>query len=1191
MDLSLRNLRKNIAAFSVVALLASLLAVNVAFAAASDVYGDVDGSEWYAPYVDWGLDNGVLDDTQAYFRAGDNASRAEFFKMTAAGAGVAEGTCDETLFPDLDASHWACGWITGMAEAGIISGDGSASATPDHVRPNDNITRAEAAKVAVETFGLVGDGTMGAEYFTDVPADAWYNEYMGIAAYNCVFQGDNGAVSPGNDIVRAEAMAVESRSATPETDCTIEVIEAGALTVAVDGSTPAGVDVPKNGSNILYTVFELAASSDEALRVEELILTREGLGLPGDFTSVKLYVDGVQMGSQKTVNTSTNTATFSLAGDPIVVPAGSMVLVEVRADMAGQDNSQNTFCINSADDVLVYGESSNSQASVGGSFQACGEYMTTTSASVGALVYEYDDYAGEINIGETNISAAKVKLTADSVEDIDVTRITFKQKGSADPVDFANMALYISGSQIADNPTWDGDFLTFDLSVDPIYIARGNSKNVELRTDVVGGLGSNMLFEIYRDWHIEGTGTVYHYGVNVTGAAAGTYSNTAREIVGGNLAFAISASNPTVGDMLGDAEDHNFLEFNVSTAGDGVTLNSFDIEIAYAGATVDSLEVQDVKVWAKNSADEWVVIAGPLDPATGLASPVTLSYTDTWDLAANTTSPFRITMDGNSAPDAAEYTVTFKAGTVDAEYSDGTSVNAADISGGDLIGNAQTVSVPTLSMNVASAPTDMNVVGGTLDVEPINWDLTASSAADVLITSLTVTCDYTDTTGDGDECIDAISNTELFIKDGSTYTSLDVAPVASGDPATLVFNGVHIDIPAGQVVKVALRMNTSKAADDTDTATFGLAATTDISAEYSEDVIVAPQLTIDGGSRVVTFDGAGTLTVDIDADTPLTDNVLDGTSMVEVSRIKFSADDKEDILIQKLRVKNGGADAAVGTLMISDGVTDFTAVLSDPGTGVGEGVFDFTTTPYIVPQNDDLVLTVYVDTNEITTSGAGSGDSINIIVDDLDQPYANFDDAVLANRIDIKAVGASSGTALDGTTTVQGGIGYVADEYSFGLNTFVLRNNIPTFALNENTPGGEGYVGNTAQEVLRFDVAAEGDATMTLESLTFDANGTCGLADINFALYDVNDLGTAIGTSGADAIITGADFTNSVGVQVTTGTSKTLVVKMDTSTCATDETHSVTLDDLLWGDDTTAGTGIGATSIDIVPLVGNGMKY
>lgn len=1212
MDLSLRNLRKNIAAFSVVALLASLLAVNVAFAAASDVYEDVDGSEWYAPYVDWGLDNGVLDDTQAYFRAGDNASRAEFFKMTAAGAGVVEGTCDETLFPDLDASHWACGWITGMAEAGIISGDGSASATPDHVRPNDNITRAEAAKVAVATFVLVGDGTMGAEYFSDVPADAWYNEYMGIAAYNCVFQGNDGAVSPGDFIVRAEAMAVESRSATPTTDCTIAPpVDAGALTVTVDGSTPSTMDIPLNGSNILYTVFAFEASADEDLRVEELILTRQGLGLPGDFDSVKLYVDGVQMGSQKTVNTSTNTSTFSLAGDPIIVPAGSMVLVEVRGDMDAAENSQNTFCLMSGDDALVYGESSNAEVTVGGSFAACGEWMTTTSASVGTLTYEIDDYTGDINIGETGVSAAKLKLEATNVEDIDVTKITFKQRGSADPEDFSNEALYMSGMQIADNPTWDGDFLTFDLSADPIYIERGNSENVELRLDVVGGLGSDMLFEIYREWNIEGTGTVYHYGVNVeeeTYVSPATPPVTvARDIIGGNLAFALSAENPTVGDMLGDADDHEFLNFNVSTGGESVTLLGFDINIVYNDIG-DYSELQDLKVWTKNSADEWVSFANT-DPAAGavggLPDTLTLSFTDSWDLAAGTTTPFMITLDGNNATDLNEYSVEFLASTVDAEYSDGTTIDAADISGGTLSGNVQTITDPTLTIETAAAPSDMDVVGGTQDVEPINWDFKASSAADVLVTNITVTCDYADLSADGDSCADSMANAELFIKDGSTYTSIDTTSISTGIltsnvdditpsaddiyTSTMVFNGVNLDVPAGQIVKIALRLNTSKAADAFDIVDFYINGAAEVSAEYSDGTIT-PTGTISAW-RTVSFIGAGTLTVSVDGNTPSDETLPAGASDVLVSKVKLTADVNEDILVQDLRLTNTFGptqDAFVSGIRITDGTDTYYSSLSN---GIVE--FDFGT-GIVVPKDTTVTLDVLVDTTAITTGGADSGVKLELVVEDISTTYANYEEST-GTDMDIKAVGYNSGIALDYAAGIDDGTGYTgAGIYSLVTSAwgdFILRNNVPLFTVNGDLQPSGASIPSIDQEVLVFDVSVDGNGTSTISSLTFVGAGSPIACTVDptspLYLYRVTTGGDdLISTSTGDLTIAGPEFDNGVGLEVDGGDVITLKLKGDTRSCVAvnDDSLEVNLVNVLWDDGKNTGPILTEVELENFPV-------
>ena len=650
MDLSLRSIRKNIAALSVFALIASMLVVtNVANAAAVDVYDDVTGGEWYEADVNWGLDNGVLDDTQAYFRAGDDASRAEFFTMVARGAAIPETACDETLFPDLSEDHWGCGYLTAMADAGIISGDGAGSENPGFVRPDDPIRRAETAKVVVEAYGLTGT-ILGSDVFTDVELGAWFDSYMGIANENCVFQGvDNGnTAEPARRINRAESVVVVSRGANPPTDCA-PVVEAGALTVAVDGSSPDTVSIPQNGANIPYSVFNFAASADEAVHVEQVVITREGLGLPGDFTNLKIYVDGVQKGSEKTISTSTNTATFNLSSDPIEVPAGSSVLVEVRADMSGVSGSQNQLCIASGDDVLGYGADSAGEVSVGGTFAACGNYMETTSASVGTLTYDVSQPStADIDVGETDATMTKVKMDM-ATEDAEVERVTFKQTGSAGMEDFGNVSLWMSGSMYADNPSWEGDFVTFDLSEDPIFIAKGNSKTVELHTDVVGGLASTANFDIYRDWHIEGTGQVYGYGVNVV--EAGTSSTpTARNIIGGNVAFSLSSNNPVTGDVKQGAGDHEFTRFNVSTGGDGVTVRKLSLTVTSPGDPTLA-EIDDMKIWTKNSSDEWYVVAGPND-LTAATSPETASFTDTFDIPAATTQEFMVTADVSNAATA-----------------------------------------------------------------------------------------------------------------------------------------------------------------------------------------------------------------------------------------------------------------------------------------------------------------------------------------------------------------------------------------------------------------------------------------------------------------------------------------------------------------------------------------------------------
>lgn len=1131
MDLSLRSIRKNIAALSVFAIIASMLVVTgVANAAAVDVYEDVNGGEWYEADVDWGLDNGVLDDTQAYLRAGDNASRAEFFTMVAREAAIPETACDDTLFPDLDGDHWGCGYLTALADAGVISGDGAGSTTPGFVRPNDNIVRAEAAKVVVEAYGLTGT-RLGSDVFTDVAVGDWYDGYMGIANENCVFRGvDNGnTVEPAREINRAESVTVVQRGANPTTDCA-PVIEAGALTVSLDGSTPTGVSIPKNGANIPYTVFNFAASSDEDVNVEQVIISREGLGLPSDFTNLKLYVDGVQKGSEKTISTTTNTATFNLSSDPIIIPAGSSVLVEVRADMSGVSGSENQLCIAMSEDVLGYGADSAGEVTVGGTFAVCGDYMTTTSAAVGTLTYRVSQPSiAEINVGDYDVIMTKVRMDM-AVEDVELERVTFKQTGSAGQEDFANVSLWVSGSMYADNPSWEGDFVTFDLAEDPIEIAKGNSKTIELHTGVVGGLASTANFDIYRDWHIEGTGTVYGYGVNVTEDAA-SITPTNRNIVGGNVAFSLSSNNPVTGDVKKGANDHEFTRFNISTGGDGVTVRKISLTVteldvaplvvAPPAADVTLAKLDDVKIWTKNSSDEWYVVAGPND-ITSLANPQTVSFTDTFDVPAATTQEFMITADiANDAAADDDYdidvaNVTLAANTELEYLSDGTPVNVTtEVTGGTLNGNVMTVNIPTLTVTTSATPGAKSYVRNTADQDIVAFDMKASSADDLRVTGLTVSCADTNEVGglvgiddDGDGFIDEVSDCAtafdtlyLYEKDGSTLTKVDTQARSMSDAGvvdTVTFSLNYI-VPKGTTARLLVRSDIQSGAVG-DAYIFGIAATGDVTAEDSD----SSAATIAGfpiGTNVISVAPNGTITNQGVSDASLMARMVAGLSEdAPVLKVKFSADDLEAWYVKKLEfdmLPINDADVAHLNVHYVDN-------LGDPQVAEGTisgGLVQFEGLNIYVPAGSSQTVDITLDMGDVTPGGAIAGDMFQIMFDGTAPGV-------------YQAIGASSATAVTAAVDVTSNVLRLAKSYPV-----VARNELSTALSN-----GE-------KELYSTTIAAADDGDISIKQLCFDVNATAGLAVGTYKLFRDAE-GVDLATAGEVTVTSGAGLCGATGTGV-----------------------------------------------------------
>lgn len=75
------------------------------------------------------------------------------------------------IFTDVPAEHWAASYIKAMKDLGIVGG-----VTADTFAPDNNITRAEFAKMVALSMGL--DVTKTESAFEDCPADAWYTPYV-----------------------------------------------------------------------------------------------------------------------------------------------------------------------------------------------------------------------------------------------------------------------------------------------------------------------------------------------------------------------------------------------------------------------------------------------------------------------------------------------------------------------------------------------------------------------------------------------------------------------------------------------------------------------------------------------------------------------------------------------------------------------------------------------------------------------------------------------------------------------------------------------------------------------------------------------------------------------------------------------------------------------------------------------------
>lgn len=118
----------------------------------------------------------------------------------------------ENNYSDCNKDLWCNNAISTLSNMGIIDGfnDGT-------FRPYGKITRAQFAKIAVGFFETTREEYQG--YYTDVPEDAWFTEYVEAASRVGLIQGfEDGNFRPNQNITRAQACVIVNRTLNRKPD-------------------------------------------------------------------------------------------------------------------------------------------------------------------------------------------------------------------------------------------------------------------------------------------------------------------------------------------------------------------------------------------------------------------------------------------------------------------------------------------------------------------------------------------------------------------------------------------------------------------------------------------------------------------------------------------------------------------------------------------------------------------------------------------------------------------------------------------------------------------------------------------------------------------------------------------------------------------------------------------------------------
>ena len=928
------------------------------------------------------------------------------------------------------------------------------------------------------------------------------------------------------------------------------------LTVEVAADNPAAATIP-DGSlyNPMLKINLTAGSSD--VTVDSITVTRGGIIANTNVTGVSIWdEEGNRLGNIVESLTDDGKATIDLGEDEITIPAGQTKAVIVKANISGSAGSGTiNFSINSASDI-----STEEDVTINGSFPIVGNTMGVVDGSSSLGDVYVDDQSvsglawstissatGNVEVGDQDKEVFKVKFTQNnSKEAIQLEQLTVYVEGTIEESsDVTNWRLYAPDGTLlasADKPV--DRFVTFKLDT-PYVIDKGLSKTLSVKVDITDGSQHYFRVSIQNDYDILVRGVTTGSYVEPLDSSGSSFDSADTQNTNGGFkikqgALTVSrASDCPSGNVAPGATDIVLAKFDLKSSGEKLQVRKMGIQIQYAS----TLLTGTVKVRDAETGTTYLSLSASTSNLQTTSTPDADSLlTYRRNLSSYLTIPSGETKTieivgsvSSSAGSSDSYTV-YVGQFYCKRYSTNDYTTLAE---GAYHGNTLGVTDVALTVTKNNAFANTNRAIGATEVKIGEYVFQASSADDIKINSISLTVTGTDTNDDDDGYGHlAIQNMKLKDEDGNQLGSTIGTPSASGNSFSV---DLTISKSESKVISVYADILSSADADDTVQTKVEASGVSGYGVSSSKDLSSTPSSAVSG--QIMTFK-TGTVTIKKDANAPSTQIIVADSSGVELNKISFEAKN-EDLTLKKITLQLVSASTSQWTVdEVAQNIArvylyDGSDLLNAGGTPVGSnGKVIISGLNVTLPQDQTKVLTVKADispSGTLTSKSVGGIKVYSTSTDDLEIYSAQ---GVMDSGITLTS-NAQSNYFLFTDSAVE-----VADAYS-GETT--------------KTPSSN-------DEIARFTITNNGSRTITLTNIVMKAS-VSGLDNSNssavttFKLYD--DAGVTIDSSvtlysnaGCTTSVSALSYTTSTVYakfipdttqEIAAGSSKTYVVKADTS--------------------------------------------
>jgi hypothetical protein len=775
-----------------------------------------------------------------------------------------------------------------------------------------------------------------------------------------------------------------------------------------------------------------------------------------------------------------------------------------------------------------------------------------------------------VKADEANKELWSVNVTADA-QNMQIKYLKFTMVGTIATTDIDNIRLEVAGVQVGSAVPLSSDkTVTFDLSAAPITINSGVTKAIALRGDMKGGSGRVFKFTIQRSADVVLSDS--NYGVNVTPnvnnttTAFGVVQQTTgngTSVDAGTLTLGVATDSPT-GNIADGGTGLTLAKFSFGAAGEAVKIDNLDVFCA----SNDSLgTLNNLKVLLDGSQVGTTVSS--LLCSNGTATS-TFTFSNTFVIEPGITRYLTVVADTTHSTIAANDTLAVKLAT-------GSGNAMGQVTMTSLSTTAQTARTLTVKSGTAAAVkntafADRSATNPTGTVSAAaakiaSFIITAGGGEAINVTQIKLADNATTELGDNFQNLKLMNGTTQI---GTTISSLNSGNTTNNAAGTYTFTpSTAIQVAAGQQYVVDIYADIKSAAADTGTVLNPVVAFDKVTATgVNTGTDASYDTNVDLQKAYIS--AQGNLTITLDSDSTLSQQMLLGSTGIELAKFKLAADATEDITISKLALNDLMIGVATGTIKnvkVYDGTTQIGQTINftaDNGTSTYAVLDGLNLT---IPKNSSKVLTVKGDLTSFDEGGAaGTYHALSI--------YPKYDDT----NDSITAVGAASGQSI---TAGFLDFGTTPDQQVFG-NTMVVYKALVYVSWASDTPSGATGAGS-AYTVAKINIVNNtnvGNYSATIKSLNFaiSQTGISNTADRELKIYkDAISVGNLIATTQwlgtatenfGNTNITAAGFNSGNGVEISSGATKTFFITMDTNDAGTNDRLSIYVDsaDVVWND-------------------------